>query len=258
MTYGLIRKSTSSSRAIPVKRQLELMEGGAFYIPERLSKNQPGMGSKEGLSDYDNALALDLIEAHLNASKRLVQQLGELGVHKQHANRYLEPFLITRCTMTASLDAFEHLIKQRDVDHEVQPEMRALAVAIKEAIKGSKPRYQPYHIPYFEGTSPTETDVYYAVARAARDSYLREDVSAEFMGKLKSLWDEEHLGPFEHVAIWSTDYEPVNALTIAPSILEGYDHSEFMDQGWQVLRHIGLDALSERLAGAKALMERGA
>jgi hypothetical protein len=247
MTYGLIRKSTSSSRAIPVKRQLELMEGGAFYVPEKLSKNQPGMGSKEELSEYDNALALDLIEAHLEASKRLVAQLGELGVHKQHANRYLEPFLITRCTMTGAVEAFEHLIRQRDVDHEVQPEMRALAVAIKEAISDSTPVARGFHIPYFEGTDPKMADVFYAVARAARDSYLREDVSEEFMSKLKSLWDEGHLGPFEHVAFWTNYFEPMNALTVGASISEFGDDPESKGCGWRMLRHLGFGEVEKAL-----------
>jgi hypothetical protein len=252
MTYGLIRKSTSSSRAIPVKRQLELLEAGAFYIPKRLSKNEPGMGAKAFLGDADNAVALDLIEGHLEASKRLMEQLGAIGVHKQHANRYLEPFLITRCTMTASLEAFQHLIAQRDVDHEVQPEMRALAVAMREAIAGSRPQYRPFHIPYFEGATPTESDVYYAVARAARDSYLREDVSEEFMGRLKQLWDDGHLGPFEHVALFQRDFFPINALNIAFDMVrnDDYFYANPVPEGWRVLRHIGLDELPNALEAA--------
>ncbi len=257
MTYGLIRKSTSSSRAIPVKRQLAIMEDGGFYIPEKFSKNQPGMGSKEELSAEANAEAGRLVQEHLAASKDLVTKLGELGVHKQHANRYLEPFLITRCTMTGAVEAFQHLIKQRDVDYEVQPEMRALAVAIKEAINNSVPAQRPFHIPYFDGTAPTEADAYYAVARAARDSYLREDVSDEFMGKLKALWDEGHLGPFEHVALWCADYEPINALTMARRMASHYAYAPFSN-GWRQLRHIGFNGLSDALAETKALMERSA
>jgi hypothetical protein len=255
MTYGLIRKSTSSSRAIPVKRQLAIMEDGGFYIPEKFSKNQPGMGAKEELSAEANAEAARLVQEHLAASKDLVAKLGELGVHKQHANRYLEPFLITRCTMTGAVEAFQHLIRQRDVDHEVQPEMRALAVAIKEAINASTPVTRPFHIPYYDGTNPIEADVFYAVARAARDSYLREDVSEEFMGKLKSLWDEGHLGPFEHVALWSAHFEPVNALTVAPDLAKGEDVAGYVGEGWRQLRHIGIAGLYEALADAKELAE---
>jgi hypothetical protein len=75
------------------------------------------------------------------------------------------------------------------------------------------------------------------------------------MGKLKSLWDEGHLGPFEHVALWSADFEPVNALTVAPDLAKGEDVAGYVGEGWRQLRHIGIAGLYEALADAKELAE---
>lgn len=254
MTYGMIRKSTSSSRAIPVKRQLELAAEHA-YIPDAFSKNQPGMAATEDLDEVAYAHARALVESHLNFTRSIVEKLAALGVHKQHANRYLEPYLMTRCMMTGAYEAFAHLIKQRkDANQhgEVQPEMYALANAMDEAIKASTSQIRNFHIPYFEGDQPTLQDALYGIARAARDSYMREDVSPEFLSRLQALWNEGHLGPFEHVAFF--DYAPSIGPYVLPyaarkAVVTGYapDMANLTDLfGWRTARHIGIDKLRER------------
>lgn len=251
MTYGMIRKSTSSSRAIPVKRQLELAEEHA-YIPPAFSKNQAGMSATEQLDDVAYGHARALVESHLSFTRSIVEKLAALGVHKQHANRYLEPYLMTRCMMTGAYEAFQHLIKQRKHDNvhgAVQPEMYELACAMDDAISACTYREAVWHVPYFEGTAPELHDVLYAIARAARDSYMREDVSDEFMGKLQQLWDEGHLGPFEHVAYY--DYAPsIGPLVLPYASAAGTAMGYAPDQplltelhGWRTVRHIGLNKL---------------
>lgn len=252
MTYGMIRKSTSSSRAIPVKRQLELSAEHA-YIPSSLSQNQAGMAATDVLGPEQYAQARVLIEGHLHATRETVRELGELGVHKQHANRYLEPYLMTRCMMTGAYEAFQHLIKQRKHDNvhgAVQPEMYELACRMDDAIQASAPRFTAWHVPYFTGEAPELSDILYAIARAARDSYMREDVSPEFMGKLQQLWDEGHLGPFEHVAYF--DFVPSTGPLVLPyatsvAVSLGYDPDmpRLVDlYGWRTVRHIGLNKLN--------------
>lgn len=257
MTYGMIRKSTSSSRAIPVKRQLELSQDDPF-IPRKLSRNQPGMGAEHVLDDASYADAAGLIREHYEAARVLAQKLDALGVHKQHANRYLEPWLMARCTMTGAVQAFEHLISQRagpgsEVD--VQPEMHELACRIRDAIKESVTRHRQWHVPYCQHPVPQFDDVCYAIARAARDSYRRDDVKPEFMDRLRSLQDEGHLGPFEHVAYY--DDEADHVLAVGPYNLpcaltapnaDTAKHSLLM-AGWRTVRHLGLDEARKLLGG---------
>ena len=104
MSYGMLRKSTSSSRAIPVKRQLELSQDEPF-IPAALTKNQPGMGAESRLSPEEQKEAVSIIRSLHNLARHYVYLLELLGVHKQHANRYLEPWLMTRCTITGAVEA---------------------------------------------------------------------------------------------------------------------------------------------------------
>ena len=248
MTYGMIRKSTSSSRAIPVKRQLELSAEHA-YIPDSFSKNKSGMAATEELSDTDYAHARALVESHLNFTRNIVEKLAALGVHKQHANRYLEPYLMTRCMMTGAYEAFEHLIQQRkhaNLHGEVQPEMYELACKMDEAIKASEPQIRKFHVPYFDGEKPTYEDALYGIARAARDSYMREDVSSEFMSRLEALWNEGHLGPFEHVAYFESVGCYAGPYIIPAATSGGSDEVMAEDlYGWRTARHIGLENLKE-------------
>jgi hypothetical protein len=257
MTYGMIRKSTSSSRAIPVKRQLELSAEHA-YIPDAFSKNKSGMAATEELSDTDYAHARALVESHLNFTRNIVEKLADLGVHKQHANRYLEPYLMTRCMMTGAYEAFEHLIQQRkhaNLHGEVQPEMYELACKMDEAIKASTPIERTWHVPYFEGGKyPTLEDALYGIARAARDSYMREDVSSEFLSRLESLWNEGHLGPFEHVAHFDEYEYSAGPYVVAHATAAAARRGKMADSflisdmaGWRTARHIGLNRLKEML-----------
>jgi hypothetical protein len=248
MTYGMIRKSTSSSRAIPVKRQLELSAEHA-YIPDAFSKNKSGMAATEELDDVTYGHARALVESHLNFTRNIVEKLAALGVHKQHANRYLEPYLMTRCMMTGAYEAFDHLIQQRkhaNLHGEVQPEMYELACKMDEAISASESQIRKFHVPYFDGEKPSYEDALYAIARAARDSYMREDVSSEFMSRLESLWNEGHLGPFEHVAYFETVGCYVGPYIIPGVVEAGSDEAMAEDlYGWRTARHIGLDKLKE-------------
>lgn len=86
-----MNKNSASSRAIPFKRMLEKVIDDP-YVPERFTKNGPGMqghGFLEG-QDHDRA-----VQAWLDARDVAIhhaQKLHGMGVHKQDVNRLLEPF----------------------------------------------------------------------------------------------------------------------------------------------------------------------
>lgn len=252
MSYGMLRKSTSSSRAIPVKRQLELSQDDP-YIPTELTRNQPGMGAEARLSPEEQEEAARHIRQLYDLARQRVAQLERLGVHKQHANRYLEPWLMTRCTITGAVEAWQHLLAQRagpSAHVEVQPEMFELACRIRDALDASQPVERRWHVPYCQDREPTYQDVLYAIARAARDSYRRDDVSADFMGRLEKLAAEGHLGPFEHVA-WFDEHPAGFAVGpyVLPSACDGDDLADdlLLVLGWRSARHLGLETCRELL-----------
>lgn len=274
--HGLIRSNTSSSRAIPVIRATEIIDD-APYIPPVLYRNRKGMSGKEKLEGEVFAQAQSIIREIYEFTKKKVLELEVLKVHKQHANRYLEPFSMVKVIATGAHAGWLHLLQMRSDLEAVQPEFVVLAEKIREALDpymtGEKRiRSSKFHVPWFdgpEGTEPTMHDVLYACGRAARTSYMREDVSTDFMEKLQELWDDAHLTPFEHVLYalapeeladddWPTPLNPVTVAEMTWNHGCGFTGAVDMDEiilrsvnpsvrSWTQLRHLGLDTFRELL-----------
>lgn len=112
-TYKMLSKNTSSSRAIPFEKIVEVVEKDPF-IPIAWQKHHKGM---QGY-DYFETEAENLVRngAWLEASKLAIQNaknLYELGVTKQLANRLLENWMWVTQLVTGTRESFEHLFNQR-------------------------------------------------------------------------------------------------------------------------------------------------
>lgn len=206
LTYGLIRRNTSSSRAIPVDRTLTILEETGPYIPDILLKNKSGMGGGTPLSDEDAQKARAIMLEVYQACRKGAEALRDLKLHKQDANRYLDYFTMVRVVATASRKSWSHFLAQRDkgVD-QVQPAIAVLARTVREALEASVPRQGTWHVPWVShgqapAWSPTEDDLLMSVGYAARTSYLREDVTDDFKARLGWFWTHGHSTPFDHAA----------------------------------------------------------
>lgn len=267
--YALVRSNTSSSRAVPVARSIAITEADP-YIPFELYKNKPGMGGGERLEGEVLVQARQVIYDIYEYTASKVKELDILKVHKQHANRYLEAFTMVKVIATGARPAWDHIIKQRSDIETVQPEFVRLAEAIVAALTVSEAKHTNIHVPWCTG-EPMLADIMYACGRAARTSYLREDVSGNFIERLKDFWDDGHLTPFEHVAINVpcsivedlVEVVAINPLTVAQLTFDRYWQRfdahvtaadlEYADTAgaWQQLRHIGLDNLERYLQAAR-------
>jgi len=270
--HATIRSNTSSSRAIPTKRFCEIVEA-AGYTPSSsmMVKNEKGMGGVTLLEAAEYRRVVETIASHQKSAVGTAEWLEAFGVHKQHANRYLEPFMRVTVIATGAIEAWKHLLRTRiSTDGAVQPEFQKLAHAIDDALLTSRPQTRPWHVPFFVPTTvkptPDMGDVLYAVGRAARVSYMRETVSDGFKEKLQGLWEAKHLTPFEHVCFYDDAlYEGsslakgvplVNPLTIAfalgsnmrdeegsfvaPFAGDQCYNTDDLSDGWRQLRHVGL------------------
>jgi hypothetical protein len=113
-------------------------------------KNKPGMVASEELEPYELLKAKAIWEDLANYTKQAVAKLTELGVHKQWANRPLEPFGYID-VLISSTD-WANFMALRD-EEGAQPEIRAVAELIKELMEADGPNYlQPgdWHLPYIE------------------------------------------------------------------------------------------------------------
>lgn len=181
-THRILSKNSASSRAIPVSKVLEQVRDNPA-MPVHFGKNQPGMSAKEELTGYELQECRDLwIEASLRAAE-IAEEMTELGLHKQVANRILEPFQYMKTVVTGTeWDNFFHLRRHPDAD----PNINALAEAMWQALQAAPPAFvlEPgeWHLPYVHTTrqikrleEPTQTgEIEYWDLRAAKKLTLEE------------------------------------------------------------------------------------
>lgn len=148
MTHRLFSRNAASSRAIPVATIIDQVRNNPA-MPIHWGQNQPGMQAKEVFEGLELlAVRGQWKEASINAAK-VADEMVSLGLHKQVANRILEPFQTMKTVMTATcMDNFFWLRNHEDA----QPEIRELARLMWEALQGSTPfELKPgeWHVPYY-------------------------------------------------------------------------------------------------------------
>jgi hypothetical protein len=148
--HRLIASNTSSTRAVPTNKVLNMLENTLnVYIPPYLFKNGKGMHTQE-LVDYDTYSKWCDIELHkYNVVRQSVEAQNELAVkvHKQHV-RALEPWQIVRVIATAK--DWSNYLYLRD-SKDVQPEFWFLANLQNE--EPLRLIHNEVHLPYSSNLS---------------------------------------------------------------------------------------------------------
>lgn len=110
-THRMLSKNSASSRAIPTKRMLEIIENNPF-IPIAWQKEHKGMQGSEYITEkeYIDIIKDDWLEARNSAMyrvKRLINfedNSNVPAITKQMANRLLEPFMWHTALITGSVN----------------------------------------------------------------------------------------------------------------------------------------------------------
>lgn len=204
-THRMLSRNAASSRAIPTGRQIEKAITHP-YVPEQWGSNQRGMQAGGEIEDTLRAAAI-WREAR-DAAVRASAELFSLGVHKQLANRLLEPFLWTTVLVTATdWSNFFHLRTSNDA----QPEFKSIALLMQNALADSEPRRMEageWHLPYVDENERLALSQFSAAgisaARCARVSYLTHEGTrdtAKDVALCDKLLRDGHMSPFEHPAM---------------------------------------------------------
>jgi len=208
-THRVHSKNTSSSRAIPATKMIDLLlEDDVF--PLFWGKNQKGMVAHELLEQEYIDQAIGVWKSAREQAIIHANALIDLKAHKQIVNRLLEPF--SACTVICTATDYQNFFSQRcHVD--AQPEIRALAEAMKAAYDASEPVFLSvgkWHIPFIcpeeKAGSANSTLIKISVGRCARVSYLNHDGRRNILDDI-ALHDRllsskpPHFSPFEHVAM---------------------------------------------------------
>jgi thymidylate synthase ThyX len=237
-THRVFSRNSASSRAIPIAKQLRRVLEEP-YVPIEFGSNQPGMqagpplaGEKletaeaEWLRARDDAVrrVLRLIAAPdaFGPDEDLFEVLGRveeairdksqpaawLNVHKQVANRLLEPFMWHTVIVTATeWGNFWNLRCHPDA----QPEIRLIAERMRAAAEASEPAeldWDEWHLPLVgpedrEQVASIDDLVKISAGRCARVSYLthagKRDLDADVQLHDRLL-ESGHMSPLEHPA----------------------------------------------------------
>jgi len=254
MTHRVFSRNAASSRAIPVKRMLDDVKNNPA-MPVYWGKNQSGMQAAEELDDVTPITLYEVNGAYpeaytttaraaaqrewlkaRNSAIFHVEKMMELGLHKQIANRLLEPWM--HMTVIATATEHENFFALR-AHKDAQPEFQRLAYIMLEEYQKSVPNKLnagDWHIPFGDkfdhrriwelvqkstheklpNTAEIFTGKYFndenvfremvlkiATARCARVSYLnfegKDDYEAD-VALASRLAGSGHWSPFEHCA----------------------------------------------------------
>lgn len=209
LTHRMFSRNASSSRAIPVMTIIKQVWNDPV-IPVHWGANMPGMQAKEELSGWRKAVARSLWKGAAKVACVIAYGMTKAGLHKQVANRILEPWQQMHVIVTAT--EWENFFNLRD-HPDAQPEIRILAARINLAMASSIPVIREvggWHLPYIssaERVTHSLVDlIKMSAARCARVSYLTHDGKQPNAVKDIALYDRLvgsvpiHASPVEHQA----------------------------------------------------------
>lgn len=212
MTHRVFSRNASSSRAIPVAKMLSQVWNDPA-MPIRWGQNIPGMQAGGELSGWRKTVAKGLWKTAGRVACAFAWGMMKAGLHKQWANRILEPWQYISVVITSSeWDNWNSLRRHKDA----QPEIKALADDIASVMEASKPEVKLWHIPYvtkqerndyLDGKVQLDTLLKCSVARCARVSYLTHDGANPDIAKDVELYNRLvgsrpiHASPTEHQAM---------------------------------------------------------
>lgn len=204
MTHRVFSRNAASSRAIPVAKVMAQLRDDPA-MPIYWGKNQKGMQASEELTGAARDAAIQEWLAARDSALKHAEKLEQIGLHKQSANRILEPFMLMNTVLTAT--DFDNFFNLR-ADMPAQPEFKALAELMLAMLNDQDPMEVPadwWHLPYVteeerEEFTP-EVCVKFSVARCARVSYKTHEGVVDQKRDLERYTDllsSGHMSPFEH------------------------------------------------------------
>ena len=221
MTHRRFSRNASSSRAIPVRRQIEDVERDP-YRPIHWGKNRPGMQAWEELTGSALEQAQEAWEDGLRQSLELARRMENAGAHKQLVNRILEPFAHINVVVTSS--EWANFLGLRD-HPDAEPHIAILAREVRKALEGAQTQTLlegEWHLPYLVGNEdpgyfmsqgwgdysadhPPAARI--SAARCARVSYLTHEGKTPEPDQDFRLFNDlmageiKHASPCEHQAM---------------------------------------------------------
>lgn len=196
-THRTLVRNCASSRAIPVTKIIDKVLNEPF-VPI-FSRNQRGMVGADTLSIEEQVGAHAIWQEALENAVASAERLHAIDIHKEAANRLLEPFMSVPVVLSGT--QFEPFFALRDAP-DAQKSFASIAKEMHELYDTSTPQqlsYGDWHIP-FDNYFPAEASLYdklrIATARIARTSYENHGgdhtIQKDF-DLYEMLWSSKHM-----------------------------------------------------------------
>jgi hypothetical protein len=198
MTHRVFSRNASSSRAIPVAKMIEQVRNEPA-TPVHWGKNQSGMQAREELLGPELDEAIILWNEAADAASDIAEKMTKIGLHKQVANRILEPFQNIHVVVTAT--EWDNFFALR-CHPAAQPEIQLLATMMHDAMQAHQPRILrngEWHLPYIrpeERGMDTKLLIQASAARCARASYAKHDGTMSSIGEDVELYGQLVIRPY--------------------------------------------------------------
>lgn len=163
-----LSRNASSSRAIPVNRMIEDLRRDPV-MPMYWGSNKPGMQAGEELTGDDLEQAKLWWMTAMNGAIAAAENMIQYGLHKQIANRILEPWAHINVVVTAT-EWNNFWVLRRHPD--AQPEIKELADQMYLAMVQSIPAaldYGAWHLPFIRDEDWVTAVKHLQVGRITRD-----------------------------------------------------------------------------------------
>lgn len=219
MTHRMVSKNAASSRAIPCKKTRAMVRSNPA-MPVSFSQNKSGMQADENISPLKQKIATKLWILAGRGMCVVHWVFEKLGVHKQHANRILEPWL--HMTVIATATDWDNFFGLR-CHPMAQPEFQELAHQMYKIYSEASPvklKTGQWHLPFvtheevemeelqqqIEPRGGPRGYLRQSVARCARVSYLNHEGKDSSFHEDSQLYNRLlgsqpiHASPAEHQA----------------------------------------------------------
>lgn len=207
----MLCRNSSSSRAKPVTKVIEDIRNNTA-MPIHWGQNCKGMQAKSELRGWKLWLAKLIWKISSKFNILCAKALLKLNVHKQVANRLLEPYSYIKVIVTAT--EYSNFFNLR-AHPDAQPEFQLLAYKMLEAYRESSPEFLEqgtWHLPFadkfLEPDLSIEDKLKIVTARSARISYATHHKKISVADDYRlhdDLMESGHWSPFEHAAMCMAD-----------------------------------------------------
>lgn len=207
LTHRTFSRNARSNRAVPSRVLIQEVLRNPF-VPEFWGRNQAGMQAGAELTGWRRWLAR---KAWLWARYPAIAAawvMARCGLHKQDANRVLNPWQWIDAVVTGDEAAWQAFFGLRC--HELaDPKIQKIAEMIREAIHNGSPwvlAWGGWHLPYYENQlrDATEETLWASAGACARVSYAcfdgrHSDEGNAALGRRLAREKPAHASPLEHV-----------------------------------------------------------